>query len=91
MTLPFDLGWTTIDAVSVRTIAVVTSSRADYCHLYWPLRDLQERQDVAIRLIVTGSHLSPAFGHTVDRIEADGFEIAERVECLVSSDTDAAM
>ena len=89
--LPFELGCTTIDAVSVRTIAIVTSSRADYCHLYWVLRDLQERGDVTIRLIVMGAHLSPEFGRTVDRIEADGFEIAERVDCHVSSDTDAAM
>ena len=81
----------TITPVSVRTIAVVTSSRADYGHLYWPLRELQEREDVETNLIVTGAHLSPAFGHTVDEIEADGFEVAERVECLVSADTDTAM
>ncbi len=77
--------------MSVRTIAVVTSSRADYGHLYWPLRELQEREDVETNLIATGAHLSPAFGHTVDAIEVDGFEVAERVECLVSADTDTAM
>ena len=31
-----------IDLLMKRTIAVVTSSRADYGHLYWPLRDLSE-------------------------------------------------
>ena len=29
-----------------RRIAVVTTSRADYSHLYWPLRELQARPDV---------------------------------------------
>jgi len=77
--------------VSVRTIAVVTSSRADYGHLYWPLRELNERPGIETKLIVTGAHLSPAFGHTVDVIEADGFEVTERIECLVSADTDTAM
>ena len=74
-----------------RTIAVVTSSRADYSHLYWPLRELQASADVDLRLIVLASHLSPEFGSTVREIEADGFPIAARIECLLSSDTDVGM
>jgi len=74
-----------------RTIAVVTSSRADYGHLYWPLRELQTREEVTPRLLVTGAHLSPEFGLTVREIERDGFEVAERIEMLLSSDTDVAM
>jgi UDP-N-acetylglucosamine 2-epimerase (non-hydrolysing)/GDP/UDP-N,N'-diacetylbacillosamine 2-epimerase (hydrolysing) len=74
-----------------RTIAVVTSSRADYGHLYWPLQELRRRPDIALRLHVTGAHLSPEFGLTVSEIERDGFDVAERVECLLSSDTDVAM
>ncbi len=74
-----------------RTIAVVTTSRADYSHLYWSLKALQARPDVDLRLIVLGAHLSPEFGHTSDEIERDGFTIHERVECLLSSDTDIGM
>ncbi len=74
-----------------RTIAVVTSSRADYSHLYWPLHDLQQHQDVDLKLIVLGAHLSPQFGETVREIEKDGFPIAARLECLLSSDTDVGM
>lgn len=74
-----------------RIIAVVTSSRADYSHLYWPLRDLAAHPDVDPKLIVMGSHLSPEFGRTVHEIEADGFAIHSRVECLLSSDTDIGM
>jgi UDP-hydrolysing UDP-N-acetyl-D-glucosamine 2-epimerase len=74
-----------------RTIAVVTSSRADYSHLYWPLKDLAAHPDVDLKLIVLAAHLSPAFGNTVIQIEQDGFAIASRIECLLSSDTDTGM
>ncbi len=57
----------------MRKIAVVTTSRADYSHLYWPLRDLAAHPEVDLRLIVLASHLSPEFGSTVREIEADGF------------------
>ena len=74
-----------------RKIAVVTTSRADYSHLYWPLRDLAVHPSVDLRLIVMGSHLSPEFGSTVQEIENDGFKIDARIECLLSSDTDVGM
>jgi UDP-hydrolysing UDP-N-acetyl-D-glucosamine 2-epimerase len=74
-----------------RTIAVVTSSRADYSHLYWPLHDLARHEDVDLKMIVLGAHLSPQFGETVKEIEKDGFPIAARLECLLSSDTDVGM
>jgi UDP-hydrolysing UDP-N-acetyl-D-glucosamine 2-epimerase len=74
-----------------RTIAVVTTSRADYSHLYWPLHDLARHPDVNLQLIVMGAHLSPQFGETVGEIEKDGFAIAARVECLLNSDTDVGM
>jgi UDP-hydrolysing UDP-N-acetyl-D-glucosamine 2-epimerase len=44
-----------------------------------------------LKLIVLASHLSPEFGHTVCEIEKDGFAIAARLECLLSSDTDVGM
>ena len=74
-----------------RTIAVVTSSRADYSHLFWPLKDLAAHPDVDLKLIVLAAHLSPQFGNTVHEIERDGFPIAARIECLLSSDTDTGM
>jgi UDP-N-acetylglucosamine 2-epimerase (non-hydrolysing)/GDP/UDP-N,N'-diacetylbacillosamine 2-epimerase (hydrolysing) len=74
-----------------RKIAVLTTSRADFSHLYWPLRDLAAHEDVDLRLIVMGSHLSPEFGRTIQEIEYDGFTIDARIECLLSSDTDVGM
>jgi UDP-hydrolysing UDP-N-acetyl-D-glucosamine 2-epimerase len=74
-----------------RTIAVVTTSRADYSHLYWPLRDLSVNEHTDLRIVALGSHLSPEFGNTVREIEKDGFRIDARVECLLSSDSDVGM
>jgi UDP-hydrolysing UDP-N-acetyl-D-glucosamine 2-epimerase len=74
-----------------QTIAVVTTSRADYSHLYWPLKELADHPDVDLKLIVLASHLSPEFGNTVREIEKDGFAIAARLECLLSSDSDVGM
>jgi len=74
-----------------RKIAVVTTSRADYGHLYWPLVELRAHPAVDLRLIVIGAHLSPEFGDTVAEIERDGFAIDARIPCLLSSDSDLGM
>lgn len=74
-----------------RTIAVVTTSRADYSHLYWPLRELATHPAIDLKLIVFGPHLSPEFGRTVAEIENDGLAIDARIECLLSSDSDIGM
>jgi UDP-hydrolysing UDP-N-acetyl-D-glucosamine 2-epimerase len=74
-----------------RRIAVVTTSRADYSHLYWPLFELNRHPDIELGVIAMGAHLSPEFGSTVCEIEKDGFPILARIECLLSSDTDTGM
>jgi UDP-hydrolysing UDP-N-acetyl-D-glucosamine 2-epimerase len=74
-----------------RKIAVVTTSRADYSHLYWPLRELASHAEIELGVIALGPHLSPEFGHTIAEIEREGFPIKARIECLLSSDTDTGM
>ncbi len=74
-----------------RRIGVVTASRADYCHLYWPLRELAAHPEVELAVFVLGAHLSPEFGSAIAEIERDGFPIQARIECLLSSDTDTGM
>lgn len=71
----------------MRTIGVVTVARSDY-GIYLPLlKRIQADPDLQLCLIVAGMHLSPEFGLTAETIEADGIEINERVEMLLSSDT----
>ena len=74
-----------------RRIGVVTTSRADYSHLYWPLRELGARPQIDLGVFVLGPHLSPQFGSTIQEIERDGFPIKARIECLLNSDSDTGM
>jgi UDP-hydrolysing UDP-N-acetyl-D-glucosamine 2-epimerase len=78
-------------APNKRRIGVVTTSRADYSHLYWPLRELAAHHGVDLGVFALGAHLSPEFGSTIREIEADGFPILSRIECLLNSDTDTGM
>ena len=71
----------------MRTIGVVTTSRADY-GLYRPiLNRIKAEEDLELMLFVSGSHLSQEFGSTEKFIRRDGFEITHRVEMLLSSDS----
>jgi UDP-hydrolysing UDP-N-acetyl-D-glucosamine 2-epimerase len=70
---------------------VVTTSRADY-GIYRPvLREIAQRPELELRLLITGSHLSDQFGMTVGEIESDGFDTSGRVELCMSSDTPEAI
>ena len=61
-------------------ICVVTGTRAEYGLLRWVMQGIQESELLELQLIVTGMHLSPEFGSTVQEIEADGFHIDHKVE-----------
>lgn len=74
-----------------KRIAVVTSSRADYGHLYWPLVEMKHSPRIDLRLLVTGAHLEAEYGHTVDVIRADGFDVEAEIPCFVGSKRDADM
>ena len=75
----------------MRQVAVVTGSRADY-GIYTPiLRLLRDDPAARVFLLVTGAHLSKEFGMTVETIEADGYEIAERIDMEVGADTPEAI
>jgi UDP-hydrolysing UDP-N-acetyl-D-glucosamine 2-epimerase len=65
-----------------RDIAVVTTSRSDF-GIYLPvLRRIDDSPTLRLRLIVGGAHLSDEFGRTEREIEAEGFAIHSRIECL---------
>ncbi|MDX1625922.1 MAG: UDP-N-acetylglucosamine 2-epimerase [Wenzhouxiangellaceae bacterium] len=78
-------------SASTRRIAVVTTSRADYGHLVWPLRALREAPGIDLRILAMAAHLAPTFGNTVERIRADGFDVEAELECLLDSDSDVGM
>ena len=75
----------------MRKIAIVTGSRSEYGLLYWIIKGIHESSSLKLQLIVTGMHLSYEFGLTIREIEKDGFPVEERVEMLLSSDTETAI
>ena len=72
----------------LKRICYVTGSRADYGLMTPVLRHLQA--EGVLQLIVTGMHLSPAFGETVNEIAADGFVIDRRVDIDIRAGLDGA-
>lgn len=70
----------------LKTIGVVTVSRSDYGLYTSILRKITSDPDLVLKLFVSGTHLSEEFGSTYRNIEADGFEITERIENNISSD-----
>lgn len=71
----------------MKKICVVTGTRAEYGLLRWVMEGIHHSSYLELQLVVTGMHLSPEFGMTVDAIKADGFTINRKVEMLLSSDT----
>ncbi|WP_418113758.1 UDP-N-acetylglucosamine 2-epimerase [Vibrio scophthalmi] len=70
-----------------KKVAVFTGTRAEYGLLFWLLEDIQNDPDLTLQLLVSGMHLSPEFGDTYKQIEKDGFNIDEKIEILLSSDS----
>lgn len=68
-------------------ICIVTGSRAEYGLLYWLMEAIVQDPSLELQVAVTGSHLSPAFGRTVDTIRSDGYPVSAEIECLLSSDS----
>ena len=71
----------------MKKIAVFTGTRAEYGLLYWLVKDIESDDSLELQLIVSGMHLSSEFNQTVQNIEQDGFEVAEKIEMLLSSDS----
>ncbi|MDR1695384.1 MAG: UDP-N-acetylglucosamine 2-epimerase [Endomicrobium sp.] len=70
-----------------RTIAVLTTSRADYGIMSELIKKLQSDKSLDIKVIVSGSHLSKRHGSSVKEIIKDGIKIYKRVDIGISSDT----
>lgn len=71
----------------MKTICVVTGTRAEYGLLRWVMEGIRQSPYLELQVIATGMHLSPEFGLTVRAIEDDGFRVDRKVEMLLSSDT----
>lgn len=71
----------------MKKVCVATGTRAEYGLLKPLIKKIDCDKDLKLQLVVTGMHLSPEFGLTYKEIKQDGFEIIEKNEMLLSSDT----
>ena len=61
--------------IKKRNICIVSSSRADYNHLFLLMKTLKASKEINFKLLVTGMHLLKEFGETYKEIIKDGFQI----------------
>ena len=64
----------------IKRIAIFTGNRAEYGLQIPILRAIDDNPNLEYYLIVSGAHLDPSFGSTVEEIERDGFTIHEKVD-----------
>jgi len=74
------------NVTAARRVLVVTGTRADWGLLRGTVRLLRDDQSIALQVLATAAHLSPAHGNTVSDIRAEGIDPL-LLETLVSSDS----
>ena len=75
----------------MKSICVISSTRADYGILSRLLRRIYEDPELELRLVATGTHLAPAYGNTIEEIRRDGFSIHAAIPILETGDTPQAV
>jgi GDP/UDP-N,N'-diacetylbacillosamine 2-epimerase (hydrolysing) len=74
-----------------RKVCVITGTRAEYGLLYPVLKEIQASEELSLQLVATTAHLSNEFGLTYGQIEEDGFNIDEKIDNLLPSDTKSSI
>ena len=75
----------------MRKICYITGARADYGLMRNVLHLLHSHSDISLNVIVTGMHLLPEHGNTVDQICDDGLTVQSEVPVAMSGDCGANM
>lgn len=66
-------------------VAYATGSRADYGIARHYLMYLNKDQNISLEILVTGSLLNYEYGHQVDLIREDGFQIGEEIKIPIDT------
>jgi GDP/UDP-N,N'-diacetylbacillosamine 2-epimerase (hydrolysing) len=64
-----------------RHICYLSGTRADFGLMVSTLRLVNACPELSLSVLVTGMHLSPQYGLTVQEIESEGFRVMARVPC----------
>ncbi|AOS44983.1 GDP/UDP-N,N'-diacetylbacillosamine 2-epimerase (hydrolyzing) [Lacunisphaera limnophila] len=68
-----------------RVIAIFTGNRAEYGLQYPIIRAVDKHPDMEYRLLVSGAHLDPNFGSTLQEIHADGFRVDAEIKIAMDA------
>ena len=74
-----------------RRILYLTGTRADFGLMVATLRRIQATPGLHVQLAVTGTHLSPQHGHTVDEVRASGLPVLAEIPVDVLTRSGASM
>ncbi len=72
--------------MKLKKILAVTGIRSEYFILQPIFEEIVNRDDLELKVVVTGTHLSPMYGETYKIIENDSYDIL-KLETLLSTDT----
>jgi len=75
----------------LRSVAVVTGTRAEFGILTPILVEIMRSKDLELHIIATGMHLSEVHGYTLKDIERSGFRVDEVVDMSPCDDSEASM
>lgn len=76
---------------NVKSIGVVSSTRADYGILKPLLQKLHKTPDFELFIVATGMHLCPEYGLTYREIEEDGLSIHRKIGIQMAGDSSCSM
>ena len=79
------------DPAGPRRIAYLSGTRADFGLMRRTLEHIAATPGLSLELLVTGMHLSPDHGHTIDEIRAAGLTIAAEIPLDMQTRTGESM
>jgi len=69
-----------------KKVLAVTGIRSEYDILFPIIEYLRKSKEFEVKLVVSSAHLSDFHGNTINKIRLDGFVIADKIDCLLSTD-----
>lgn len=77
--------------LKVRKVCIITGTRAEYGLLKPVMQAIADNDKLDLAVIASGMHLSHEFGHTIDEIIEDGFNVNAKVEMNPVKDSSFSM
>ena len=74
-----------------KRIAVAVTNRTNYSKLKLVLLELRKYEEIELYIVASSSILLERYGTPYEDLEADGFEVAMKLDCLLMNDSHEAM